>query len=299
MKLIKPSVEYIPQDNSVDGMYRHIERCGRICYKSEDKISEYSHNDFVGRMIKSGHTAMLEHGTVYLKIPGQGLYNQIQKHTYQDYVNNKYSKVCMSYEKNEETDLIGISYANITTNLRVLVENDWLDDLKYICEPTEYHEKRYTFRVTTSIGVTREFNRHRTMSIAEQSTRYCNYSKDKFGGEITFCLPRWIDNLKYITITPEIDTFLKSCEIAEHNYLELINKNWKPQQAREVLPLCTATEAIYTAFTSDWQHFFELRYFGTTGAPHPNMLELSELIGKELIKHKLWNEIYKQNIEKC
>ena len=305
MRLIKPKAELLLQQPGLEGVYKQIELAGRTCYKSTDKITEDSAKPFVDRMIKSKHLAMLEHGTVYLEF----LYEQPIKVTHQDgtsdiYDDTKiYNTLVNKYTKNPYSRAIeryvgqGAYCVYITTNLRVLVENDWMDDLKYICEPTEHHEKRYTFKVITSIGVTREFNRHRTMSIAEQSTRYCNYSKDKFGGEITFCLPRWIDNPKYITITPEIDTFFKNCETAEHNYLELINKNWKPQQAREVLPLCTATEAIYTAFTSDWQHFFELRYFGTTGAPHPNMLELSELIGKELIKHKLWNEIYKQNIE--
>lgn len=295
MKLIKPKAELLLQQPGLEGVYKQIELAGRTCYKSTDKITEDSAKPFVDRMIKSNHLAMLEHGTVYLKIPGQGLYNQIQKHTYQDYINNKYSKVCMSYEKNEETDLIGISYANITTNLRVLVENDWLDDLKYICEPTEYHEKRYTFRVTTSIGVTREFNRHRVNSIAEQSTRYCNYSKDKFGGEVTFCIPNWLDleegsydwkdyfgDYTWIDLScPIEDQFVAHLFTASKQYLELINQGWQPQQAREVLPLCTATEAVYTAFESDWKHFFDLRLRGTTGAPHPNMKELAELMYEE------------------
>ena len=291
MRLIKPEAKLLLQQPGLEGVYKQIELAGRTCYKSTDKITEDSAKPFVDRMIKSKHLAMLEHGTVYLAIPFND--DETLSH-YRGYA-GKYNEI--EFTKYSKVTMMRGTHNYVTTNLRVLVENGWMDDLKYICEPTEYHEKRYTFKVITSIGVTREFNRHRTMSIAEQSTRYCNYSKDKFGGEITFCLPRWIDNPKYITITPEIDTFFKNCETAEHNYLELINKNWKPQQAREVLPLCTATEAIYTAFTSDWQHFFELRYFGTTGAPHPNMLELSELIGKELIKHKLWNEIYKQNIE--
>ena len=295
MKLIKPKAELLLQQPGLEGVYKQIELAGRTCYKSTDKITEDSAKPFVDRMIKSNHLAMLEHGTVYLKMPGQGIYNQIQKHTYQDYVNNKYSKVCMSYEKNEETDLIGISYANITTNLRVLVENEWLDDLKYICEPTEYHEKRYTFRVVTSIGVTREFNRHRVNSIAEQSTRYCNYSKDKFGGEVTFCIPNWLDleegsydwkdyfgDYTWIDLScPIEDQFVAHLFTASKQYLELINQGWQPQQAREVLPLCTATEAVYTAFESDWKHFFDLRLRGTTGAPHPNMKELAELMYEE------------------
>ena len=84
-------------------------------------------------------------------------------------------------------------YAYVTLNYRHIVENGWIDDLQYLCDPTEHHERRYTFKVTTSIGVTRELNRHRVNSIAEQSTRYCNYSKDKFGNEVTFCIPSWMN----------------------------------------------------------------------------------------------------------
>lgn len=86
---------------------------------------------------------------------------------------------------------IGSDYY-ITTNYRVIVENNWFEDLDYICEPTEWHEKRITVRFTTQIAVSREANRHRVDSVAEQSTRYCNYSKDKFGGEIAINKPKWV-----------------------------------------------------------------------------------------------------------
>jgi thymidylate synthase (FAD) len=187
------------------------------------------------------------------------------------------------------------------------VENGWLDDLKYICEPTEHHEKRYTFKLTTSIGVTRELNRHRVDSIAEQSTRYCNYSKDKFGREVTFCIPSWL-NIPEMTVVrekhglkadfeglssiPNCLDFLNGLGNAENLYLKLINSEWQPQQAREVLPLCTATEIIHTAFASDWKHFFDLRYYGTTGKPHPNMIELSTLMKEESEKCGIWNDVH-------
>ena len=192
-------------------------------------------------------------------------------------------------------------YAYVTLNYRHIVENGWLDDLKYLCEPAEYHEHRITFKLVTSIGVTRELNRHRVNSIAEQSTRYCNYSKDKFGNEITFCIPNWLSNIKegsytwkdyfgdwrYIDISsPVEDKFIAELFSSERAYLELITKGWQPQQAREVLPLCTATEAVYTAFESDWNHFFNLRYFENTGKVHPNMKELTTLMYKEYERSK-------------
>lgn len=304
MKLIKPKAELLLQQPGLEGVYKQIELAGRTCYKSTDKITEDSAKPFVDRMINSKHTAMLEHGTVYLEF----LYEQPVKVVHKDgtsvvyddtkiyntlvnkYTKNSYSKV------NERYTGLGGYAVYITTNLRVLVENDWLDDLKYMCEPTEYHERRYTFKLTTSIGVTRELNRHRVNSIAEQSTRYCNYSKDKFGNEVTFCLPNWLSSTEYTAMTPEERIFFRSCEHAEFDYLRLISKGWKPQEAREVLPLCTATEIIHTAFVSDWRHFFDLRYFGKTGAPHPNMVELTGLMAKEADKHGIWNELCNEQV---
>ena len=302
MKLIKPEAKLLIQKAGLNGVYEQIELAGRTCYKSEDKIqydeqgNSLTAKGFVDRMIKSNHLAMLEHGTVYLTIPGESEPDEWGRVDYSPcykgkYIGNKYSKVNYEYWNQEPTDTqkefcmaIPRSKIHITTNLRVLVENGWLDDLKYICEPTKFHEKRYTFKVTTSIGVTRELNRHRVNSIAESSTRYCNYSKDKFGNEVTFCLPNWIKTTEYAEINDEERIFFRNCRHAEYDYLELLNKGWQPQQAREVLPLCTATEAVYTAFKSDWKHFFDLRYFESTGKVHPNMKELATLMLKECEK---------------
>ena len=312
MRLIKPKAELLLQQPGLEGVYKQIELAGRTCYKSEDKITEDSAKPFVDKMIKSKHTAMLEHGTVYLIVETN--HSGMNMDIIDGYINNPYSKVNVHE---------GIFY--ITTNLRVIIENEWESDLDFFwSEPTEYHEKRYTFRLTTSIGVTRELNRHRVNSIAEQSTRYCNYSKDKFGGEVTFCIPSWMnipessaywaDGLNY-RIQPDDSPFveaiipvrpneyftteeamvcslwLHSLEVSENDYIELLKQGWQPQQAREVLPLCTATEIIHTAFASDWKHFFDLRYFGTTGKPHPNMVELSTLMKEEAERNQIWNDI--------
>ena len=128
MNLIKPSYEIIEQKGyDLNSIYKHIELCGRTCYKSEDKITEDSAEDFVKRMIASNHTAMLEHGTVYLKL---------DQHTAQEYMSNPYSRV----------NYYDVVYY-VTTNLRVMVENDWMNDLKYLCEPTGHHEKRHTVKL--------------------------------------------------------------------------------------------------------------------------------------------------------
>ena len=303
MKLIETAAVYIPQED----LYKQIELAGRTCYKSEDKITEDSAKAFVDRMIKSNHLAMLEHGTVYLDLPNSARnFNAVE-----EYALNKYSRLIIIRLDDKVHNFI-------TTNFRVLVEHNWRDDLQYICEPTEYHEKRYTFKVTTSIGVSREGNRHRAGSIAEQSTRFCNYNTGKFDNQISFCIPAWLTlntgmyELKHLTIDGVSDTyvvgdgyltpvsddspenkFIMRRMSNEQDYLEDINDGLKPQQAREDLPLCTATEVVYTAFASDWKHFFDLRYFETTGAVHPNMLELTTKMKQAAEEAGIWNDIIK------
>lgn len=288
MKIIEPKVEFLKQESGLEGIYKQIERVGRTCYKSEDKITEDSAKPFVDRMINSKHLAMLEHGTVYLKLQ--------YKSQALPYIFNSYSEVfCHDSEY------------YVTTNMRTMVENNWLQDLDYVCAPTEHHVKRISLKFTTSIGVSREGNRHRSFSIAEQSTRYCNYSKDKFNNEVTFTAPSWLSheqlgnhNISTIIMQTEelLDCgnykdeefaeliYLNSCARAEEDYLKLIELGWKPQQAREVLPLSTATEVVYTGFEKDWKHFFDLRYRETTGKAHPNMKQIAtmahDLILKEL-----------------
>lgn len=168
MRLIKPSFEIIEQQPGLIGLYKQIELAGRTCYKSEDKITPDSAAAFVDRMIKSGHGAMLEHGTIYLEIPCYA--NDSTSNIVYKYIKNKYSIVCTRY--GEISNIFQFdSTAYITTNLRVLVENGWTDDLKYICEPTEYHEKRITVRFICDRGVSHEFVRHRVFSFAQESTR--------------------------------------------------------------------------------------------------------------------------------
>lgn len=297
MKLCKPLFEIWEQSAGLEGVYKQIEKVGRVCYKSEDKITEDSAKPFVDRMIKSGHRAMLEHGTVYLKFTaiihsfGRGYLGGLK------YRDNLYSKVVLSKEDTTQY---------VTTNLRVLVENDWLDDLQYICEPTEFHERRVTVHFVCDRGVSHEFVRHRVMSFAQESTRYCNYSKDKFGNELTFIKPCWLDiptgqyvywdgdwcdiNKMKIQLPEgehkDIDAFLWTLNNAETHYTLLINSGWKPQEARAILPNSLKTELVVTGFTSDWNHFFDLRARGTTGAPHPQAKELAEPLMKEFITRK-------------
>ena len=292
MRLIKPSFEILDQQCGLEGIYKQIEISGRTCYKSEDKITDDSAKEFVDRMIKSGHGAMLEHGTVYLAIP---ISEWRCTDDYRDsYISNPYSNVndsLVDWENNEGT-------VYITTNFRVLVKNGWLDDLQYICEPTEYHEKRITVKFITDQGILREFTRHRVFSFAVESTRYCNYSKNRFSNEVTFIQPNWISdedikdyhiNYNYFIdqdtnhITA-VNRFMSALKNAEYFYMELIKLGWKPQQARNILPLATKCDMIMTGFVSDWKHFFELR---DAASAHPQAQELAHSLYEAFIQRGL------------
>lgn len=308
MELILPNAEIWEQGDTLEDTWKHIARCTRVCYQSTPKENRETDEEFVKRVILRNitgmntlscnfeklHGAMLEHGTIYLKIDREKAMNT---RIYTDYLNNKYSKIL----HRQEDDCF-----YITTNLRVIYENDWLDDLKYICAPTEHHAKRVTVSFTTNIGVSREFNRHRVNSIAEESTRYCNYSLGKFGNHITCVKPSWLlDNMpadreQYEQLAldniikqygtedehnwEDIDYYLFSLMVSNYCYNNLILKGWKPQQAREVLPLATKTQLIHTSFVDDWKHFFALRADGVSGPPHPNAKLVATPLKEEFIK---------------
>lgn len=297
MKLIKPSFEIWEQPSGLEGVYKQIERVGRVCYKSEDKITEDSAKPFVDRMVKSGHGAMLEHGTVYLKCKTEVINRYIHPEDGEEEDFNKLEKY--EYNSYSVTNDDGI-YLYVTTNLRVLVEGNCLRDLEYLCEPTEYHEKRITVKFICDRGVSHEFVRHRVFSFAQESTRYCNYSKDKFDSECTFIIPCWLNIVegsytledveeKYdrclITdsgkgITNEAAEYIRSLIYSERTYFSLLDRNWRPQQARAVLPNSLKTELVMTGFVSDWKHFFELR---CSSSAHPQARELAIPLQEEFI----------------
>ena len=277
MKLIRANFSVIEQGPGIDGIYKIIEQAGRTCYKSEDKITEDSAKEFVDRMIKSGHGAMLEHGTVYLAMPVETML-PIEANGWGKYTKNPYSKgfkVC---------NVNGQKRVAITTNLRVLVENGWLDDLQYICEPTEYHEKRVSVKFICDTGVSHEFVRHRVFSFAQESTRYCDYTKDRFNRELTFIKPLWISNIPITDITEDEKVFLEYLKNVEDTYFFLRDSNWTPQEARAVLPKCVKTELVMTGFVSDWRHFFELR---DAASAHPQAQELAHPLHETFIQRGL------------
>ena len=272
---------YLSIPNKFIGDYLNIEQFDEETFEDSPYYENLTAEDFVNMLIKSGHGAMLEHGTVYLTITYDPE-NIEDRKLLSKYWKNSYTKVIskilespdlsksLSEQKIGEPIKVTKAIAYITTNLRVLVENNWLDDLKYVCEPTEFHTKKVTAKFICDRGVSHEIVRHRVMSFAQESTRYCNYSKDKFGQELTFIEPSWEFPSSNIVNTRErFEAMLKE---AEANYMELITLGFKPQEARAVLPNALKTEIVVTGFIDDWKHFFELR---CSNAAHPDIRKLA------------------------
>lgn len=187
MKIIKPYIEFVtPVDGKV--ILERLEQCGRVCYKSEDKISEGSAAKFVASVIKRGHEAVLEHCSF---------------------------------------------------------------TVKFVCDR----------------GVSHEIVRHRVASYCQESTRYCNYSKEGFGSEITVIQPLFLDEASAGYVVWEA-----SCLQAEKAYFELLDWGCSAQEARAVLPNSLKTEVVMTANIREWRHFFKLR---CSPAAHPQMREVA------------------------
>lgn len=280
MKFIESNVKILEQEPGIEGVYKMAELAGRTAYKSEDRITEGSAKRFVDGMMKSNHGAVLEHGTVYMTFKWWQIGKKLK------YLFNPYSKIR--------------KFKYVTTNLRVLFEHDWMNDLNYFCEPTEFHEKRVTAKFICSRGVSHEAVRHRVMSMLQESQRYCMYSKEKMGGEITIIIPEWIkakindiasyngnDDLAQISYSEalidkraeedtSIVTWKNAQGISENYYMRLIELGCKAEEARGVLTNDCKTELIMTGFVSDWNHFFDLRSKGTTGKPHPDIKILAD-----------------------
>lgn len=303
MKIVEPQVELWKQEPTLEGAWHQIARATRVCYQSKPREGE-SDKAFVNRVIikpatrENGsidfdkcHGAMLEHGTIYLIIPRTSFVARTIH-----YMHNNYSKVlCGALFHDDNNDYV-------TTNMRVILENKWQDDLRFISAP-DLHIGRTTFSVITDIGVTRELNRHRVNSIAEQSTRYCTYSADKFGNEITYtstspfleCVSDYksyfhelcedIASNCYKSTWDANDYYMFGLLAAEFAYLGLKENKVPNDIARQVLNLNTRSQAVYTAFNDNWIHFIRLRADNVSGKVHPNIKIIADKI-KELFNNK-------------
>ena len=300
MEFLVAGFEIIEQEPGLEGMYKAAELPGRICYGSQDRIAPGTAKKFCEGLMKSNHGAPLEHGTVYLKALEEYSFNnnvelEYDGNSLEKYINNPYSK----YKSDGE-------YAYVTTNLRVLFENGWMNDLQYWCEPTEFHERRYQVRFQVDRFTGEEFLRHRVASFNRESTRYVLFTKEKFGGgSIKYIIPVWmldkqeaINSLKDYSISDfckcvmdfeagvgpmdDVCAWMFALKACEWSYCTLTDQfGWQAQQARTVLPCAINSPLIKTAFISDWKHFFDLRALGTTGKPHPQAFELADPLMKE------------------
>ena len=270
-------------------------------------------------LIRNKHYAALECGTVYLAMPITTHYSDCSN----IYMDSPYCKV------NESKgfvfkDIFGntVDCWCITTNFRFIQENKnilWQDIKELLCPPSIFHEKRYTFKFTCSRAIAQELTRHRAFSFLMESQRYCNYSKDKFGGEVTFIIPHYLSELKagrYINhegdwysdleyadptdiIMKDSDThnkwnsMLHCFEMAEQEYQYLLKTGATPQQARDVLPNATKTELIMTGFASDWRYLLDLRYFEKTGPVHPDMKVLMQKLAALMHVTGVWDDVMK------
>lgn len=256
MKLINQSFEILEQkDFTLKGIKQFIERCGRVCYKSEDRITDDSYEKFVNMLEKRDHARPLEFGTVHLKmiLPDFqvfihslltiGMFNNIWiKHAYKG-------------------DVI-----YITTNYRY-----YLDIVKYFPnvkeyfteEDNEYYPKRYTVHFITSRGIMDEFRTHVGLSHLAESSRYCSYDKNRFGNELTFIIPNWVNTNcpNKEQEGPSVASIEWSTAMldAEASYMNLIKMGCTAQQAREVLPLAVKSELISCGFEDAWKNFFYRR----------------------------------------
>lgn len=333
MKVIKPYHEHISKEGMTP--YQFIEKIGRTCYKSEDKITDDSAVKFVKGLCSRKHYAMIEHYWVHMRYTG--LYEDLMKglsmfakvdcgllgeatdilrHVYItehgvsaplrvffDMVSslgacdlnvtpiNSVIDEMLSCVGNYFPEIFPqcFSYRN-TRHFQIMPEEDFCDDLynelydspKNLREQEIMKHRTHTVLFVCDRGVSHELVRHRPCSFAQESTRYCNYSKDKFGGDITFILPFFFDTGHDDSRVYE--AWKTSCEVAERNYFELLGYGSTPQEARSVLPNSLKTEIIMTCNETEWQHIVNLRAKGTTGAPHPQMKEIMQPWYEELIE---------------
>lgn len=299
MRAIKPFAEIMDIDIGKD-VLKKIEWIGRTCYKSTDKITDDSAEKFVAGLIKRGHEAMVEHASFCFKVD-YGVYYWMTDAI--QYMSNRCGfksfirftddgRILMSGNVRAWRDLFrhltawvgipacfegfikenpvlfpeyqGQSFIGKLGSIRPV----YTDDLK-----TEHEFLTHcdvTVRFVVDRGITHEIVRHRPASFAQESTRYCNYAKDKFGGEITFIIPEFF---KYGS--PEWVLWKTAMEECENTYLSMIECGVTPEKARTVLPNSLKTELIMTANCAEWVHFFGLRAYNNTGKAHPQMLEVS------------------------
>lgn len=317
MKIITPSVEIMRTGLETEPILpeQFIEKVGRTCYKSEDKITDDSAAKFVGNLIKRGHEAMIEHWSLIFKTDyeyyatitedyqtilqnadvNKELKERLRPHlrfTHKSFSEDEaryvisgnmrawrdFTKACVICFGYLPVYLYGIirdypiffpEYQNGVPQQHN--HNDILKPIsvKDLHDTEKCIHQNVTVKFVCDRGVSHEMVRHRVASFAQESTRYCNYSGDKFGNEITVIRPSWCYEGS--------DAYLMwfdGCQQAENAYFDLLEQGCVPQEARSVLPNSLKTEIIVTMNRDDWDHFFELR---CPANAHPDMREVANM----------------------
>lgn len=283
MRMINPSVALIKESDP----FKKIERVGRTCYKSEDMITEDSAKKFYSGLVKRQHTAMVEHATFVFEVDSFA-FCELHGHKFLNYtvnedrflisgnlraLNESGEPLLLKALHDIDPALVYVPHPVNFEDCPEVVKVINLEDLKDLSAEEFMAHAYFTFHFICDRGVTHEIVRHRPASYAQESTRYCNYTKDKFGGEITFIKPAHWDSL------PDHIKFryVHAFETCEDEYARLISYGQTPQQARAVLPNALKTEIIMTANAGEFEHFFDLRSRATTGAPHPDMKVVADM----------------------
>ena len=264
MKVIEPKVELLSELNI--SPKSHIARCSRTCYGKEYKEpNQEADKKMVDGLIKRGHLSMLRHSSVYFSF-----ISEIPTDFISEYVNTKRLKDYIYASTNKQFTLESDNKAELNS----YTPSEFLRLCKEFPELFEIY--RLTFCITTQISTSRELNRKSPNAIAERSTRYCS-SKDG----LLICKPWWYDNDNNKSELRQYD-YNHYCQQAEEGYNILLEIGMKPEDARGILPLDTATKVIYTYSIKEWQHILDLRYYGTTGKPHPNAKLIAGKIRDEI-----------------
>lgn len=250
MKLIEPTVRVIQQEPGELGMYKAAAEAAYISYQTNPETARLSPRDFIHKVIiPNRHNRVLEFATVYLEIP----YWETAQENFREYglvsffQQNPWSK-CMFI-----TEPANPRWA-VTTNFRVIVENALEEAvIQYSCEPTKYHAKRYTAEFICSRGAGDDFRTHVVLSSIMESSRYCNYSKDKFDNELTFIKPYWLDN------NEEYEFALKAFQDEEYLYMRGALMGMQAQQLKRIFPLGCKTQLRMCGFAEAWNNFFDKR----------------------------------------
>lgn len=280
MKIIEPKVELWRQEDAK----AHVARCARVCYGKETGNDEAT----VKRLINSKHWSMFRHETVYAMIPIELWYEN-------------FGEILKGYKASPYISWVTVrDYIYVSTNGNFMLDIEKYEPVLYneinnyrvseeefnSCETAYNFFARWTFCVDTQISTSRELNRVSPNNIAEKSTRYV-YEDG------TICRPHWISTKEADMFNEDnnadldeaMNVYLRGCKRSFEDYKILIDKHkLNRQDARGILPIDTATRCIYSYNILEWRAILDLRYYGTTGKPHPNAYIIASMIRNELME---------------